>query len=167
MKKLLVLSLVLGIASLASAALTIVPESLVLYPSDIITIDIVADAQAADLGAVIGVVVDGPGTISVGENTANLLNPGAIFDLPGDQAGLFGYGTAVFADLAKPEIGAMIPDGVVISGLTFHCEGEGDVIIQIFNPDSGLVDEITIAQMPEPATMALLGLGALVLRRKK
>jgi len=59
----------------------------------------------------------------------------------------------------------------LFDGIVFHCEGIGDAIIQLYtvNVSTGqatLRDTVIIHQIPEPATLAILGLGALLLRRK-
>ena len=52
--------------------------------------------------------------------------------------------------------------------IDLHCEGIGDVIIEAYDwRTEELVDTLIIHQIPEPATIALLGLGGLLLRRKK
>jgi hypothetical protein len=57
---------------------------------------------------------------------------------------------------------------------TFHCEGPGDVVIQLLGTstyetwDGGVLSSVTIHQViQEPMTMGLLGLGGLFLRRRK
>jgi hypothetical protein len=51
---------------------------------------------------------------------------------------------------------------------TFHCDGEGDVTLIEINEETYLVEDVqVIHQVPEPATLALLGLGGLLLRRRQ
>jgi len=59
----------------------------------------------------------------------------------------------------------------LFDGIVFHCEGLGDAMLQLYtvNVSTGattLRDTVIIHQVPEPATLAILGLGALLLRRK-
>jgi hypothetical protein len=54
--------------------------------------------------------------------------------------------------------------------LMFHCAKPGTVTISLYNSGGDYVtpdDRITIHQVPEPATIALLGLGGLLLKRRK
>lgn len=63
------------------------------------------------------------------------------------------------------------PDYPVLPGvhfeIDFRCLGEGDVVITLRSYDESELDRITIHQIPEPMTMALLGLGGPFLRRRK
>jgi len=50
----------------------------------------------------------------------------------------------------------------------FHCDGPGIVTIALIDTSSlAVLDTITVTQIPEPMTVALLGLGGLFLRRRK
>jgi len=49
----------------------------------------------------------------------------------------------------------------------FHCDGLGVVTITLMDAAQNTLDTITITQVPEPMTVALLGLGGLFLRRRK
>ncbi|MHC4575644.1 MAG: PEP-CTERM sorting domain-containing protein [Planctomycetota bacterium] len=58
--------------------------------------------------------------------------------------------------------------GKLIDDIVFHCEGPGDVTMTlIFNDFTTVFDTLTIHQIPEPATLALLGLGGLFLMRRR
>jgi hypothetical protein len=48
----------------------------------------------------------------------------------------------------------------------FRCDAPGDVFINLYDDAFDMVDTLTIHQIPEPATLILLSLGGLVLRRK-
>ena len=53
----------------------------------------------------------------------------------------------------------------------FRCIAEGDAVIKLYSTPAGAVltlqDTVTIHQIPEPMTVALLGLGGLALLRKR
>jgi hypothetical protein len=71
---------------------------------------------------------------------------------------------------AEPEA---IPVGTVLADrIIFHCVCLGDAVISLWqaNGDSvpvNLFDRVIIHQIPEPATMALLGLGAILLLNRR
>jgi len=71
-------------------------------------------------------------------------------------------------------------DGKIVDFITLHCEGEGDVVAQlnsigvnhIVAPEDRLLTaadlgSIVIHQVPEPMTISLLGLGSLLLLRRR
>lgn len=76
----------------------------------------------------------------------------------------FGYEFTVAGGVPTPDL----PGGLAFDYL-FHCEGEGTVVIELWeDPDyTNVADTLTITQIPEPMTVALLGLGGLLLRRRK
>jgi len=116
-------------------------------------------------------VTSGPGTIlggaivATGRNTAyDAINmPGM---LGGDIEFMGGQdnSTAVTAGMANP-----------LATLSFHCDGPGDVVISLqdvmtfdvgWNQCYPTYHGMTITQIPEPATIALLCLGGLLIRKK-
>jgi hypothetical protein len=57
---------------------------------------------------------------------------------------------------------------MLVRETVFHCEGEGDVTLILVDHETGeVVDTQVIHQVPEPMSLALLGLGGLVLFRKR
>ena len=84
--------------------------------------------------------------------------------LPTGENGVYG---GVFST------GGEIPSGAVIfDGIDFHCEKLGDATVKLYEVTSSwqigtLLDSVVIHQVPEPMTIALLGLGGLFLRRRK
>jgi hypothetical protein len=175
MKKLLVLVMVLAMASLASATLKISVDGVVdpldssinLLQSQTVVLDVHSDGQ--DLADAPGfMVIVGPGMVSL-DSAVNLVNPSAppMF-WEGDPAD-----GAVFMDFVIPgSTIPLLPVGTLADGIIFHCEGLGDVTISLYLDRSGiggifqLMDQQIIHQIPEPVTVALLGLGGLLLRRR-
>ena len=190
MKKLLALILVLGFASLASAGLQIsvngiqepLESEIVLMPSETVILDIWTDADiAGDAGYYAMIVGIGNGSITGGDVVVDPANQGvSVYDdavnvggipVPEGTNGVWG-GVTVFP--GEP----VIPAGsTLIDGILFHCEAPdinpGDTLVQLVEVDgftwtvTGVLDEVVIHQIPEPASLALLGLGGLFLRRRK
>ena len=152
MKKLIVLSLVVAMASLATASLVYTPdlstdqaspvtlsavlgESSVNYAVEItVTGDLVIDLSGASFPGAGSVWMFGNGITGTATETWARLTGGAYM--------ANAAGTACF-------------DGVVITGTS------GTVTLK---EDNGT---ITTFEVPEPMTMGLLGLGGLFLRRRK
>jgi hypothetical protein len=189
MKKFLALLLVLGMASAASATLQIsvngepAPPDTQIYlaPSETIEIDVYTDAVIANYtGFTWGLVtVDSDGSISnmtaidLGGTHTNQINGPwpddtnpTLVDPPAGTAGVWATSFAIGAD---------IPADTVLAVGIFHCEWQpNDALIGLFLvPETGTVtwedaiDTVTIHQIPEPMTVALLGLGGLFLLRRR
>ena len=161
MKKFLVLALVCGIASLASAGLAISGSGTGVEISDVLTeynVLLMASSPALD-GAV-------PVLTPAGTDNLSYVSAYGAFDTTS-------FGVAGINDVY--EINVAGTTGAVVSGAV---HATADYGVQLGLVDAGLgqinlLDSNTLAILgtayvvPEPATMALLGLGALVLRRKK
>jgi len=183
MKKLLVLMLVLGMASLANADLQIsvggdknpADSEYTLLPSEELFLDIWTDAVIPNLtGGTWMLVVDTTlGSITPGRGL--LSPPQTVYGTPPYTAqaplvippvgleGIWGIYVA-FGDIAA---GTMMYDEII-----FHCEALGDATIYLMDapdgsPASIIYDSVVIHQVPEPMTVLLLGLGGLFLRRRK
>ena len=170
MRKLLVLMLVLGLASVANAALVLSvggatdKEEITLDPSDSVVIDIYnTDGGDAIAYLDVGWMSEGLYSLSDPHLTANA----------GDISGFTGPYEVPSYDIHEVEVILAQSEGTSTIGsqfeITLHCEGEGDVFIWLFvDPDYvNPADSLVIHQTPEPMTIALLGLGGLFLRRRK
>jgi hypothetical protein len=192
MKKLLILVLVLGMASMASATIipgllqisvngnmSVNPPVLNLNVDETCTLDIFTDVGiptgtgmdmvlivATSCGTITGGVALKPNG-SAGMDPAYLASEN-VTSLPGGQdGGVFAFGTF---DTAIPGMTK------IYDYITFQCKsGNGDTIVTLAGIDEDwdygdpgvIYDQVTIHQVPEPATIALLGLGGLLLRRRK
>ena len=179
MKKMLVLMLVLGMASAASATLQIsvdgnlepVSSEIFLEPSETLMLDIWTDAglsEGSDEGYWAITVDPMQGTISGGVSTTG--NTDAIWY--GGPVG--GYAPGEGAWMGTASVTNTYPAGTVLfDEIVFHCETEElDAVITLyrmndFAGDVTAVDTVTIHQIPEPMTLALLGIGGLFLVRRK
>ena len=184
MKKLLILMLVLGMASLANAAMQIsvggdpepVDSQITLLPTETIMLDIWTDADMpAFAGGPWMLVVDTtlgsmtPGT-ALPPMTYGLPAPGYTTDNanvipPAGKEGI--WGIAVNTNMTPIPAGTVLYDEII-----FHCEAAGDATIYLMNAPEGsmaniIYDSVVIHQIPEPMTILLLGLGGLFLRRRK
>jgi hypothetical protein len=69
-----------------------------------------------------------------------------------------------FTDITPPIAPVM---GSLVKNITFLCEGPGDVTIRLLDSDLNLLDTQMIHQVPEPGTITLLALGAMLLKRRR
>ena len=168
MKKLLVLLMVLSVASLANAALVLSPaeaDTELFVQSDPID---VADAQQAMILAVGG----GGGALDAGEvlytgDLSAITNiTGLDPDITGLVEGAIGEGSTridmieLFSGSAEPPdvVGQLARYGVT--------PGADPTMVYLLNGDT-LEMMGTAKIIPEPITIALLGLGGLFLRRRR
>jgi len=178
-KKLLVLSLVLGIASLATAALSMSVQGTAKAGS---TFDVVISGtvpgdfgyyrfydvfESSGVGANAG---NFTGVVAYGKNANN-------FNAAGNLSGVFSYdagfdGIEMTLDDLDDEVGAGLNDPLSGQWVTLQISGvvAGAMTIGMYDASYSnytTLGVIEIAEIPEPATLALLGLGALVLRKRK
>jgi hypothetical protein len=188
MKKLLVLMLVLGLTSVASAVNTGMaiqlsidgvpaPDEITLMESDWITLDIMAaDGWALD-SMELDLEIVGPGHIEL--DPQNVVEPTDIIVGAFESWSLVVQGVTEkgIASIVGMTFGDGIP-GTLVNYVLFHCDGLGDVIITITDaganndPTRGdisqeMMGSIIIHQIPEPTTVMLLGLGSLFLLRRR
>jgi hypothetical protein len=189
MKKLVVLMLVLGICSVTNAGLVISvngvenpPDTTIeLRPSDNAVIDIHGLAPAQPMGTFyFGINLVGGEYGSLDIRGATLHYGGtnqSIVPMDPDIAGMLGLevgGAAIeLVDLVPPPAVPKPLLGRLVDNITFHCDGYDplhiptDVTLSLFDIEGNLLDTQVIHQIPEPITIALLGLGGLFLRRRK
>ena len=176
MRKLLILTVVLGMASLANAGLTLTVgggdagDTITIATSDSIWIGI--DAQnIPNPGQWMAFLAIAPGTSQAGGSWVG----GNNNYIPPEIAAAYNYYSGYnpyYGDMWFVNNSDGSPSSIAGSGLSadfeFHCDAEGDVIINLIDYSTGLLaDTLLIHQVPEPITMALLGLGGLLLRRRK
>jgi hypothetical protein len=183
MKKLLVVLTVLAIATVANAALVSkisvngdvdMPDTQInLLPSDTAVIDI--HMTASDSVTSIVLLMQGPATIAKGPGFSAWEQ--SKVTIPSD---FYADYLAAFTEMGYTDITQIVdvdimditepfttPNGKVVDGLILHCEAIGDVTLTLFNTSLEVLDSQVIHQVPEPMTLALLGLGGLLLRRRK
>jgi hypothetical protein len=183
MKKFLVLMMVLGMATMANATIQISvngnitgPDSITLTPSDTITLDIWNDPtvtpdtpQTRNYIAYLDILPNNTGCYDLanarlgpaaGDFPANFLydNLGTIDEYTMMQNWAPGtVGNGALGAIFLVDFHCLSPDNVLTINLYDSRVGAGNVI----------VDSLTIHQIPEPITLALLGLGGLFLKRRK
>ena len=167
MKKVITACLVMSMVAVASAGLNVViqmdgswqsPENstFTITPSTNIVWGIQDDGITPEGLYVLGLV--GPGSITEPTDVSGNVSA-ALTDDP------------VMADsynVQNPFISMTLNNSVdgILYTSTFHCEGQGDVTLYAYNEDFLVEDTQVIHQVPEPATLALLGIGGLLLRRR-
>jgi hypothetical protein len=178
MKKLLTIVLVLGLASVATAQpvlnLTVNGADVAEYTmtvGDIINIGINSDGIGGTNGKYSGALVIN--AMSTDTGTGIWAGGSNLYNGPGEPLEFLSGAAAI---VVSAQVSAVVATNAVLDDYAqagigmdyaFECTGEGDVTIQMMNDVYGPGDILTIHQIPEPITFALLGLGGLFLRRRK
>ena len=183
MKKLLILMLVLGLTSAANAVIVIGDIELsfngaingspdvteyTVSVSDTFEIDVWGNLAATGYDAFVNIH---DGTTGYVVSPLVSIGTGVVYAAAGldavIQAGPPAHTWVKALDLTGDPPGINIVAGKHFSW-DLHCEGEGDVYIDLISLDRQTVyDSIIVHQIPEPMTIILLGLGGLLLRRRK
>jgi hypothetical protein len=196
MKKLLVLFVVLGLATVATAGVVdikitslngvaIAPVSeITIKPSDIVDLTITYDSTTNlflfGLSAFVNVDKQNLGELSLASVVRNAAMDGTL-EAKGEIGGQQWIVEAASMAGVPAVTGQSQP---VVTNLLLHCLGEGVVKIWLsdYAPGGGSLEVtsdfgttviptygagVTIAQIPEPMTLMLLGLGSLFLARRK
>ncbi len=172
MKKLVALVLVLSMASLANAALTIGVNPAM----DTVTIS--GDGATTNVAAYL--LVEGPGAIAGG----TLVYQGSLSvyqdleahaaDLgmpPAEVLAFFGgaLGKSIsdlsFVTIADGSIPPLSTAGVLVSGIGLT--GTAPLVLSLMSDDLSMSYGSVNVPIPEPITITLLGLGGLLLRRRR
>jgi hypothetical protein len=189
MKKLLILMLVLGLTSAASA--TIVGAGLEvdnvnpIYPGDVVTISLRADAEATGFGittltddaspmgtAAVGTIYPGF-NFGLNDGTAYLVNSGnVLFDradgssIAGSHFSLLPGGSNCPAQTALYTFDYTV-DATLAAPTTINIGISGASVIKVGGATYASVEGTSFDVVPEPMTIVLLGLGGLFLRRRR
>jgi hypothetical protein len=178
MKKLLVLIVIASLTTLANGMLLQisaggdpdpVDSTIILQEqSGYISLDIwspdgwLSDADNLYFGLVVSPAM---GTITGGVMHIPPAPDGAM--MIGDDLSEFFGNPGIYGQLMCYTVGG--GPGIFVDGIEFHCEGAGDAVISLITTDFTTYtvhDTLTIHQIPEPATIVLLSLGGLLLRKK-
>jgi hypothetical protein len=182
MKKVVITLVVLAVAAGANAALKISvngvidpPDTVVFTrPSDILIIDIWGDGQTPLGTFFLGINLAGGEYGSIDISAVTIPYPGNTksigwLDDP-DVCVLLGVKCPVlvieFVDLvAAPDIPKPLL-GTLVDNIKFHNDGTfSDITLSLFD-ENGILLDAQVIHIPEPITIALLGLGGLLVRRR-
>ena len=189
MKKLLVLMLVFGLTSIAGAVGTSNVDKVVQLSVDGVVADeyfaecplVYSDTVTLDIQLADGVAMDAMelDLEIIGAATISLPDPATDIIVAGFESwsliveGVTDKGIGAIAGMSFDSV-----EGKLVDLITLHCEGEGDVIVQLTSAGANhTIDgrdltaadlgSIIIHQVPEPMTITLLGLGGLALLRRR
>ncbi len=188
MKKLLVVLMVLSMAAITNAAVKInvdMGANTELAAGEIATISIVAADELSPSNLYLFVTNGSFGTVSGGSvvwpDFSSSAGEMSLHNGAGDPyvnaVRQYGWSdaTQTYYISLTGNTNPLIMNGTVVDSITYHAGIAGDSTIilgYVVDDDQGgylmaVWDTVVITQVPEPMTMALLGLGGLLLRRRK
>jgi hypothetical protein len=181
MKNLLILMLVLGISSVANAAFTLVVDgsdvgdAMDLTEGGQINIGIYNDTagDTSNTQQLVAYMIINDVTRAEWTGVNNVFIPPAVTNSANSDFGVgnhLGTGNVdVFeGNLSNP--GLFFSGVGVLADYQYQCNAGDNVVVLVELMDGttgGILDSLSITQVPEPMTIALLGLGSLFLLRRR
>jgi len=171
MKKLLVLMLVLGLTTAANATLSLSVNgdtSVTEYSMNTgatVVIDVYSDQANFGYECYVGITNGAGGNSDLGDWTG----VNKVYAAAGNSASITAYDHWWYDDVALTGDPDKFP---ILAGkhfdMEFQCTAMGDVTISLTDASGTIqLDSVLIHQIPEPVSMVLLGLGGLLLRRRR
>jgi hypothetical protein len=164
----------LAVAPFANAGLALNPTDMTIGLGDSATVAITTNAEiSSGVGEQYALLLADAAGLSITANAATLISEDCFAMNVTDAgvpvpAGTDGVYVGVFDFGAAYPAGSTIVDGLSVTGLV-----AGNYLATLYNVDLdgttilGTAGTLNVTVTPEPATLALLGLGGLLLKRRK
>jgi len=165
MKKLLILTLVLGMATTANAVIVqlgaggVTNGAGVDMTTNLTVVEVVSDTSAENYIA----AILAPDVSLLDISSISILGNAGTDATVDDYADALGVGTHIYVISA---LDMSPPLDSIVAGIQFNVNTTGFGQVQVLTEDLGTVLD-TVTVIPEPATMLLIGLGGLFLRRRR